>query len=107
MGKRIENPNYSGVWEHPQIPNPDYKADPELYKFDSNAAIGIEIWQLKSGSIFSNFLVSDDIDAALEQAKKRVAVAEAEEEQNKAADEAAAEAAKAAAEAEAADDEEE
>lgn len=43
---------------------------------------------MKSGSIFSNFLISDDIDAALKEASDRTKVAEAEQEKKTAADEA-------------------
>jgi len=67
--RRIPNPNYKGPWEHPQIPNPEYQPDPELYAFDSFAGIGIEVWQVKSGTIFDNFLITDDLDLALERAK--------------------------------------
>jgi calreticulin len=66
--KRISNPAYKGPWVHPQIDNPEYKADPSLYAFDSHAVLGIEIWQVKAGTIFSNFLVTDDLDAALARA---------------------------------------
>jgi calreticulin len=55
----IDNPAYKGPWEHPMIDNPDYKYDPAIYAFTSEY-LGIEIWQVKSGSIFDNFLVTDD-----------------------------------------------
>jgi len=67
--KRINNPAYKGAWQHPQVANPDYKPDSELYLFDSNAAVGIELWQVKAGSIFDNFLVTDDLDLALGRTK--------------------------------------
>jgi len=76
--KRINNPAYKGAWVHPQIANPDYHADSELYLFDSNAGIGIELWQVKAGSIFDSFLVTDDLDAALAAAKPINARREAE-----------------------------
>jgi calreticulin len=94
--KRINNPAYKGPWVHPQIPNPDYKADDTLYQFDSNGAVGIEIWQVKAGTIFDNFLVTDDLDLALERAKAINKVREAEQAAKKTADDA-----KAAADAEA------
>jgi calreticulin len=65
--KRIENPDYIGEWIHPQIPNPDYYHDDSIYAFNSHAFLGIEIWQVKSGTIFDNFLVTDD--AALATAR--------------------------------------
>jgi len=62
--KKIENPDYKGPWVHPQIDNPEYQEDPELYAFESFKYLGIDIWQVKSGSIFSNFLLTDDWDVA-------------------------------------------
>jgi calreticulin len=58
--KMIDNPAYKGEWVHPMVPNPDYFDDNTLYKFTDNKYLGIEIWQVKSGSIFDNFLVTDD-----------------------------------------------
>jgi len=84
--KRISNPAYKGPWVHPQVPNPDYKPDPSLYQFDSNAFLGIEIWQVKSGTVFDNFLVTDDISLALEHAKTINKVRENEQAAKKAAD---------------------
>jgi calreticulin len=63
--KRIPNPAYKGVWKPKQIANPEYKEDPNLYHFADSGAVGIDLWQVKSGSIFDNVLVSDDAaDAA-------------------------------------------
>jgi len=62
--KKIENPDYKGPWVHPQIDNPEYKDDPELYAFDSFKYLGIDVWQVKAGTIFSNFLLTDDWDTA-------------------------------------------
>jgi len=60
--KMIDNPAYKGEWVHPLIPNPDYFEDDNLYKYDSNAYVGIEVWQVKAGTIFDNVLVTDDIE---------------------------------------------
>jgi len=62
--KKIENPKYKGPWVHPQIDNPEYKDDPELYAFDSFKFIGIDVWQVKAGSIFGHFLLTDDFETA-------------------------------------------
>jgi calreticulin len=73
--KMIPNPAYKGEWVHPEIDNPDYKYDPNIYAFDSNGIIGIEIWQVKAGSIFDDFLVTDSVeeaDAAAEKVLKRI-----------------------------------
>jgi calreticulin len=59
--KRIPNPAYKGVWKPKQIPNPDYVEDANLYRFTDSAAVGIDIWQVKSGSIFDNIIVTDDV----------------------------------------------
>jgi len=66
----IDNPAYKGEWVHPKIANPDYAADDSIGKFESNKYVGIEIWQVKAGSIFDNFLVTDSIATAEEWAKK-------------------------------------
>lgn len=70
--KMIPNPAYKGEWVHPKVPNPDFKPNPELYVYDSNAFVGLEIWQVKSGSIFDNIIVTDSIEEAEEFAKKAV-----------------------------------
>jgi calreticulin len=62
--KRIPNPDYQGPWIHPKVPNPDYKDDPTLYSYDSFGVIGVEVWQVKSGTIFDNFLITDDVAEA-------------------------------------------
>jgi calreticulin len=58
--KQIDNPKYSGPWVHPQIDNPDYKPDEFLYRYENIGAVGFDLWQVKSGTIFDNILVTDD-----------------------------------------------
>jgi len=58
--KQIDNPAYKGEWVQKEIDNPDFADDDSLYSFKSHAFIGIEIWQVKSGTIFDRFLVTDD-----------------------------------------------
>jgi len=70
---RIPNPEYKGEWVHPKIPNPEYREDNLIYSFDSFKYIAVEIWQVKSGTIFDNFLVTDDEDLAEEYAQRTVA----------------------------------
>jgi len=67
---RIPNPAYKGEWVHPLIANPEYKDDQTIAKFPSNKYVGIEIWQVKAGTIFDNFLVTDDIETAKAWAEK-------------------------------------
>jgi len=62
--RKIDNPAYKGEWVHPEIDNPDYAHDANLYAFDSFGILGIDIWQVKSGSIFDNFLLADDLEDA-------------------------------------------
>ncbi|XP_058810598.1 calreticulin, partial [Phymastichus coffea] len=62
--KQIDNPNYKGPWVHPEIDNPEYKPDPELYRKKELCAVGFDLWQVKSGTIFDNILITDDIDYA-------------------------------------------
>jgi calreticulin len=67
--RRIPNPAYKGEWVHPQIPNPDYKPNAELYAYDSFKTVGIEIWQVKAGSIFDNIIITDSEEEAREFGK--------------------------------------
>lgn len=62
--KKIDNPKYSGPWIHPQIDNPDYKPDEYLYRYTNIGAVGFDLWQVKSGTIFDNILVTDDVEYA-------------------------------------------
>ncbi|XP_020867894.1 calreticulin-2 isoform X2 [Arabidopsis lyrata subsp. lyrata] len=62
--KQIKNPNYKGKWKAPVIDNPDFKDDPELYVFPKLKYVGLELWQVKSGSLFDNVLICDDPDYA-------------------------------------------
>lgn len=62
--KQIDNPNYKGPWVHPEIDNPEYTPDPHLYKKDEICAVGFDLWQVKSGTIFDNILLTDDLDYA-------------------------------------------
>jgi len=68
--KRIKNPAYKGVWEAKLIDNPKYVADDSLYKYDSFSTVGIDIWQVKAGTIFDNILVTDDVDYAKAHGEK-------------------------------------
>merc|ERR1719326_137867 len=57
--KRIDNPDYKGPWVHPEIDNPDFVEDDELYSYESFGAVGIDIWQVKSGTIFDNIIITE------------------------------------------------
>lgn len=64
--KQIDNPAYKGEWVHPEIDNPEYVADDNLYRRDEICAVGFDLWQVKAGTIFSNVMVTDDVNAAQE-----------------------------------------
>merc|ERR1712193_137674 len=68
--KRIKNPAYKGVWEAKLIDNPKYVADDNLYKYANFGSVGIDVWQGKSGTIFDNILITDDVDYAKQHAEK-------------------------------------
>merc|ERR1719171_2392613 len=105
------------------IPNPDFKEDKTLaQRCNDCAMIGFELWQVKSGTMFDDIIVTDSLKEAEDFAKETFFAkqdAESEmfdnvEEERKAAEKAereakkaAQEAEKAAQEAEEADDEEE
>jgi calreticulin len=76
--KMIDNPAYKGEWVHPKIANPDYKDDDSLYLYDDNGAVGFELWQVKSGTIFDNILVTDDAAEAEKFAARTVKTQEGE-----------------------------
>jgi len=84
--KMIPNPEYKGEWVHPEIDNPDYKYDPNLYLDASIGYLGIEIWQVKSGTIFDDFLVTDSVEDAKKEAEE-ILVRIAAEKKNKEDDE--------------------
>jgi len=94
--KRIDNPAYKGVWQHPEIDNPAYKTDDKLYLYESFGAVGLEVWQVKSGSIIDNILITDSIEEAQADAAKYASrkTAEKERDDAEAAKQAAADEAK-------------
>jgi calreticulin len=92
--KQIDNPAYKGPWVHPKVANPDFVDDNTLGQYKSHKFVGIEIWQVKSGTIFSEFYVGDSADEAKTRAEKWVTKAakqkeakdKAEEEERKKAE---------------------
>lgn len=60
--RTIDNPDYKGEWEHPLIDNPLYFEDDSLYNVAKDVgAIGFELWQVKSGTLFDDIIVTDDV----------------------------------------------
>jgi len=97
--KLIPNPAYKGEWVHPLIDNPEYAPDAGIYDYESNAFVGIEIWQVKSGTIFDDFLVTDSVEEATKEAEAILKRIEGEKAAKDAADKERAEEAKKAEEA--------
>lgn len=61
--RRIPNPAYKGQWSPKQIANPKYEADDKLYMIRKPIEhVGIDIWQVKSGSIFDNIIIGDNLE---------------------------------------------
>ena len=81
--KQIDNPNYKGKWVHPEIDNPEYVEDKNLYRYADIGAIGFDLWQVKSGTIFDNLLVTDDEKKAEEVGKELWEVTKAAEKKMK------------------------
>merc|ERR1712176_1490335 len=68
----IGNPDFKGKWEHPMIENPEYKYDENMYKVckDGCTHVGFEIWQVLTGTLFDDIIVTDSIEEAREYAEK-------------------------------------
>merc|ERR1712080_687574 len=97
--RQIDNPDYKGVWVHPEIDNPEYNLGDakDIAKYAENCKIGFDLWQVKSGTIFDNMLITDDPAAAkaagealwavTKEGEKKMKDAQDEEERAKAEDE--------------------
>ncbi|KAG6702335.1 hypothetical protein I3842_07G029500 [Carya illinoinensis] len=68
--EKIKNPNYQGKWKAPMIDNPEFKDDPYIYVYPSLKYVGIELWQVKSGTLFDNVLITDDPEYAKQLAEE-------------------------------------
>merc|ERR1711988_1859958 len=68
--KRIANPAYKGVWAPKKTANPAYVEDTTVGQYGSFGWVGIDVWQVKAGTIFDNLLITDDVDAAKAAADK-------------------------------------
>ncbi|CAB4293947.1 unnamed protein product [Prunus armeniaca] len=78
--KKIKNPNYKGKWKTPWIDNPEFEDDPDLYVLKPIKYVGIEVWQVKAGSVFDNILICDDPQYAKEVVEEIFSNREAEKE---------------------------
>jgi calreticulin len=68
--RQIDNPAYKGPWIHPEIDNPDYEEDPNLYLYKDIGVIGFDLWQVKSGTVFDNIIITDSVERAEEFGKE-------------------------------------
>lgn len=78
---KVPNPAYKGAWEAKKIPNPDFEDDPAVYKYPDFGYVGFDIYQVKGGTIFDNIIITDDVAAADEFAKKWKTLSDAEQKQ--------------------------
>jgi len=69
--KQVDNPAYKGAWIHPEIDNPEYKPDSEIYRYPEICGVGLDLWQVKAGTIFDNVLITDTPSEA-ESARTRI-----------------------------------
>jgi calreticulin len=62
----MDNPDYKGPWVHPMIANPEYSYDDNMYAVckDGCTHVGFELWQVKSGTIFDDIIVTDSLEEA-------------------------------------------
>lgn len=68
--RMIENPDYKGPWVHPKIPNPEYFQDDNMYhRCNPCEYVGFELWQVKSGTLFDDILITDDVEQAATHAE--------------------------------------
>lgn len=69
--KMIPNPAYKGEWVHPEIDNPDFKDDAKLHLRAKDVTyVGFELWQVKSGTLFDDIIVTDNLAEAEAFAKE-------------------------------------
>ncbi|XP_036865384.2 calreticulin-3 isoform X1 [Manis javanica] len=52
------------IWLHRKMKNTNYLTEYDLSEFENIGAIGLELWQVRSGTIFDNFLITDDEEYA-------------------------------------------
>ena len=61
--KKIPNPKYKGQWKPRQIANPDFKEDAKMYAMSKPIQhVGIDVWQVKAGSIFDDIIIGDNLE---------------------------------------------
>jgi calreticulin len=86
--KQIKNPDYKGPWVHPEISNPDYVEQKDVYKRGPIGYVSIEVWQVKSGTLFSDFILTDSVSEVEQFSEERSVKKDDEENAKKIFDEA-------------------
>ncbi|KAB0398384.1 hypothetical protein E2I00_013689 [Balaenoptera physalus] len=81
--RQTDNPDYKGIWIHPEIDNPEYSPDSNIYAYENFAVLGLDLWQVKSGTIFDNFLITNNEAYAEEFGSETWGVTKAAEKQMK------------------------
>ncbi|KAG0470247.1 hypothetical protein HPP92_016343 [Vanilla planifolia] len=72
--RKIKNPNYKGKWVVPMIENPEFEDDPYAYVYPNLRYVGIDLWQVRAGSLFDNILICDDAEYARKVADETLGV---------------------------------
>merc|ERR1712003_33820 len=85
---RIDNPDYKGPYVQPEIANPDYVEAKDVQKRGPVGYIGVEVWQVKAGTVFSDFILTDSVEEAEAFLNSRKTNIDDEKEAKKAYDEA-------------------
>mmetsp|Transcript_143167 Transcript_143167/g.252685 ORF Transcript_143167/g.252685 Transcript_143167/m.252685 type:complete len:409 (-) Transcript_143167:124-1350(-) len=68
--KQIRNARYMGKWRPEYMANPDYQNNKMNYLFRDIGYIGLDLWQVKGGTIFDNIIITDNKGAADKFAQK-------------------------------------
>jgi len=66
---------------------PEFVDDSEIYLYENNAYVGLEIWQVKAGTIFDNIIVTDSVEEAEKLAAETKEQREAEKKEKEKEDE--------------------
>merc|ERR1712244_52697 len=61
---QIDNPEYKGEWKPDRIDNPDYVEAKDVQRRGPVGYIGVEVWQVKAGTVFSDFILTDSVEEA-------------------------------------------
>merc|ERR1711977_75619 len=66
-----------------KIANPEFVDDEMVYKYDDFGFLGFDLWQVKSGTIFDNVIITDDEAEADSFMKKWKELSEVEKSKKK------------------------